>query len=119
MDRSDLRPVEFTITKKVISKKSRKSSSAKVKGIGYFHIWGTEVDKKGKEAFFGLIEDANTGNLVEVGYKSIRFLSDYEVEDLYSVAGEGKALTEEEEAESPQASPSSATPDSTGQVPAV
>lgn len=99
MDKTDLRPVEFTITKKVVSKKSKKSSSAKVRGIGYFHIWGTEVDKKGKEVFFGLVEDANTGNLLEVGYKNIRFLSDYEVEDLYSVAeAEGEAITEEESA---------------------
>ena len=102
MDRADLRPVEFTITKKVISKKSKKSSSAKVKGIGYFHIWGTDVDKKGKETFFGLVEDANTGNLLEVSYKSIRFLSDYEVEDLYSVAGDEQALSEDEAAETPE-----------------
>lgn len=100
MSRADLRPVEFSITKRVVSKKSKKSSSAKVKGVGYFHLWGTDVDKKGKEAFFGLVEDANTGNLLEVSYKSIRFLSDYEVEDLYSVAGEQHALSANETAES-------------------
>ena len=100
MSRADLRPVEFSITKRVVSKKSKKSSSAKVKGVGYFHLWGTDVDKKGKEAFFGLIEDANTGNLLEVSYKSIRFLSDYEVEDLYSVAGEQHTLSANEAAES-------------------
>lgn len=108
MSRADLRPVEFSITKKVVSKKSKKSSSAKVKCIGYFHIWGTDVDKKGKEIFFGLVEDANTGNLLEVSYKSIRFLSDYEVEDLYSggeddeapvaLAAEETALEQEAEA---------------------
>ena len=86
MNRTDLRLVEFSVTKKVKSKKSKKSTSKKIKAIGYFHIWGTNVDKKGNEKFFALIEDANTGNLVEIDSKYVRFLTDNQVETLYEMA---------------------------------
>lgn len=86
MNRTDLRLVEFSVTKKVKSKKSKKSTSKKIKAIGYFHIWGTNVDKKGNEKFFALIEDANTGNLVEIDSKYVRFLTDDQVETLYEMA---------------------------------
>lgn len=97
MNRADLRLVEFSVTKKVKSKKSKKSTSKKIKAIGYFHIWGTNADKKGNEKFFGLIEDANTGNLVEIDSKYIRFLTDDQVETLYEMAE--KVLLADEQAE--------------------
>lgn len=86
MNKTDLRLVEFSVTKKVKTKKSKKSTSKKIKAIGYFHIWGTNVDKKGNEKFFALIEDANSGNLVEIDAKYVRFLTDSQVETLYEMA---------------------------------
>ena len=75
MNRTDLRLVQYAVTKKVKTKKSKKSTSKKVKAVGYFHIWGTNADKKGNEKFYALVEDANTGNLVEVAHKDVRFLT--------------------------------------------
>ncbi|ALM49355.1 hypothetical protein AMR72_10890 [Flavobacterium psychrophilum] len=95
MNRTDLRLVQYSVTKKVKTKKSKKSTSKKVKAIGYFHIWGTNADKKGNEKFYALIEDANTGSLVEVAHKDVRFLTEDEIEMLYNQAEE--ALIEAEE----------------------
>jgi hypothetical protein len=94
MNRTDLRLVQYSVTTKVKSKKSKKSTSKKVKSIGYFHIWGANADKKGNEKFYALIEDANTGNLVEAAHKDVRFLTDNEVEMLYNQTEEA-LLTEE------------------------
>ena len=95
MNRTDLRLVQYSVTKKVQAKKSKKSTSKKVKAIGYFHIWGANADKKGTEKFYALIEDANTGNLVEVAHKDVRFLTEDEIEMLYNQVEE--AITAEEE----------------------
>lgn len=84
MNRTDLRLVQYSVTKKVKSKKSKKSTSKKVKAIGYFHIWGANADKKGNEKFYALVEDANNGNLAEVAHKDVRFLTDDEIEMLYN-----------------------------------
>lgn len=98
MSRADLRVVEYTVTQSVKSKKGKKSSK-KVKLAGFFHIWGSNADKKGKEKFFGLVEDANTGKLIEVDYKNIRFLSEAEIDGLYEAEVEEIATAEEETTE--------------------
>ncbi|RDI11945.1 hypothetical protein [Flavobacterium sp. AG291] len=100
MNRTDLRLVQYSVTQKVKSKKSKKSTSKKVKAIGYFHIWGANADKKGNEKFYALIEDANTGSLVEVAHKDVRFLTEDEVEMLYNQTEE-ILLKEEAVAEGP------------------
>ena len=100
MNRTDLRLVQYSVTQKVKSKKSKKSTSKKVKAIGYFHIWGANADKKGNEKFYALIEDANTGSLVEVTHKDVRFLTEDEVEMLYNQTEE-ILLKEEVVAEGP------------------
>jgi len=107
MNRTDLRLVQYAVTTKVKSKKSKKSTSKKVKGIGYFHIWGTNADKKGNEKFYALIEDANTGSLVEVAHKDVRFLTEDEIDMLYNQAEEAIFAAEEEEliTEGPQEAP--------------
>jgi len=97
MNRTDLRLVQYAVTTKVKGKKSKKSTSKKVKAIGYFHIWGANADKKGNEKFYALVEDANNGSLVEVAHKDVRFLTDDEIEMLYNQAEE--VLIEEEAAE--------------------
>lgn len=97
MNRTDLRLVQYSVTKKVKTKKSKKSTSKKVKAIGYFHIWGTNADKKGNEKFYALIEDANTGNLVEVAHKDVRFLTEDEIEMLYNQAEEALIEAEADE----------------------
>jgi hypothetical protein len=99
MNRTDLRLVQYAVTTKVKSKKSKKSTSKKVKSIGYFHIWGANADKKGNEKFYALIEDANTGTLVEAAHKDVRFLTDNEVEMLYNQTEE--VLLAEETVEGP------------------
>lgn len=97
MNRTDLRLVQYSVTRKVKSKKSKKSTSKKVKALGYFHIWGANADKKGNEKFYALVEDANTGALVEVAHKDVRFLTDDEVEMLYNQAEEIITAEETEE----------------------
>lgn len=104
MNRTDLRLVQYSVTTKVQSKKSKKSTSKKVKAIGYFHIWGANADKKGSEKFYALIEDANTGNLAEVAHKDVRFLTEDEVEMLYNQTEE-VLLTEEIIVEGPAEAP--------------
>ena len=88
MSREDLRLVEFSVTEKTKSKKTKKTVSKTSKKIGYFHIWGTNVDGKGNEKFYGLIEEAKTGKLVEVNYKSIRFLSEAELDTMFEEIAE-------------------------------
>ena len=100
MNRTDLRLVQYAVTRKVKSKKSKKSTSKKVKSIGYFHIWGANADKKGSEKFYALIEDANTGALVEVAHKDVRFLTEDEIEMIYNQAEEA-IIAEEEITEGP------------------
>lgn len=56
--------------------------------------------KKGNEKFYALIEDANTGSLVEVAHKDVRFLTEDEVEMLYNQTEE-ILLKEEVVAEGP------------------
>jgi hypothetical protein len=104
MNRTDLRLVQYSVTTKVKSKKSKKSTSKKVKSIGYFHIWGANADKKGNEKFYALIEDANTGNLTEVAHKDVRFLTEDEVEMIFNQAEE-VLLAEEAVAEGPAEAP--------------
>lgn len=99
MNRTDLRVVQYSVTRKVKSKKSKKSTSKKVKAIGYFHIWGANADKKGNEKFYALVEDTNTGALVEVAHKDVRFLTDDEVEMLYNQTEETLNEVNEEAAE--------------------
>lgn len=99
MNRTDLRLVQYSVTRKVKSKKSKKTTSKKVKAIGYFHIWGANADKKGNEKFYALIEDANTGALVEVSHKDVRFLTEDETEMLYNQAEEALTAETEETAE--------------------
>ncbi|MCO6147501.1 hypothetical protein [Flavobacterium sp. NRK1] len=99
MNRTDLRLVQYSVTTKVKGKKSKKSTSKKVKAIGYFHIWGANADKKGNEKFYALVEDANNGSLVEVAHKDVRFLTDDEIEMLYNQAEEVLIEEEEEAAE--------------------
>jgi hypothetical protein len=92
MNREDLRLVEFTIVEKTKAKKGRKTTKKEVKKYGYFHLWGTNVNGKGNEKFFGLIEEAATGSLLEITYKDIRFLSEAEVEEYVEAA---EAVAEE------------------------
>lgn len=82
MNREDLRLVEFTVIEKSKPKKGKKTVKKEKKKIGLFHLWGTNVNGKGNEKFYGLIEDAQTGSLLEVSFKDIRFLNDDEVEEL-------------------------------------
>ena len=84
MNREDLRTVEYTVTEKTKAKKGKKSGTKKVKKIGYFHLWGSNSDSKGKEKFFGLVEEAN-GKLLEVGYKDIKFLSDFHLDEVFEI----------------------------------
>lgn len=92
MNREDLRLVEFTVVEKTKAKKGKKTTKKEVKKYGYFHLWGTNVNGKGNEKFFGLIEEAVTGSLLEVTYKDIRFLSEAEVEEYFEAA---EAVAEE------------------------
>lgn len=95
MNREDLRPVEFTVVEKTKAKKGKKIEKTEVKKQGYFHLWGTNVNGKGNEKFFALIEDAQTGSLVEVDFKDIRFVSEAELEARFQQAPE-EANTEVE-----------------------
>lgn len=95
MYREELRVVRYTVIKKAEKKKSKKKETKKVKKVGLFHLWGREEDKKGKEVFFALVEDLETGDVVEVSSKNIRFLSDDEIDALTNESG----MTEEIEIE--------------------
>jgi hypothetical protein len=91
------RVVAYSVTEKSKSKKGKKSSTKEVSKIGLFHVWS--ASGKGNKKFTGLVEDAETGLLVEVNYKNIRFLSEAEVEELTSAAiTEAETLLEELEA---------------------
>lgn len=92
MNREDLRLVEFTVIEKSKPKKGKKTVKKEKKKIGLFHLWGTNVNGKGNEKFYGLIEDAQTGSLLEVSFKDIRFLNEDEIEELTE-----EALEEAEE----------------------
>ena len=92
MIKEDLRLVEYTVTEKSKSKKTKKTTSKTKKKIGLFHAWGTTTNGKGKEQFFGLVEDTQTGKLLEVSYKNIRFISEADLE----IIAEAVELTEEE-----------------------
>jgi hypothetical protein len=83
MNREDLRPVEFTVIEKTKAKKGKKIEKTEVKKQGYFHLWGTNVNGKGNEKFFALIEDAQTGRLVEIDFKDVRFLSEAELSERF------------------------------------
>ncbi|KAF2518285.1 hypothetical protein E0W68_09690 [Flavobacterium salilacus subsp. salilacus] len=96
MSREDLRLVEFSVTEKTKSSKTKKSVSKTKKKLGYFHIWGTNLDGKGNEKFYGLIEEAKTGKLVEVNYKNIRFLSEAELDSIFEETVE-EIITEADE----------------------
>ena len=82
MNREDLRVVEFTVIEKSKPKKGKKTVKKEKKKIGLFHLWGTNVNGKGNEKFFGLIEEVGTGFLLEISYKDIRFLNEDEIEEL-------------------------------------
>jgi len=86
MNREDLRLVEFTVIEKSKPKKGKKTVKKEKKKIGLFHLWGTNVNGKGNEKFYGLIEDAENGSLLEVSFKDIRFLNEDEVEELTEAA---------------------------------
>lgn len=86
MNREDLRLVEFTVIEKSKPKKGKKTVKKEKKKIGLFHLWGTNVNGKGNEKFYGLIEDAETGSLLEVSFKDIRFLNEDEIEELTEAA---------------------------------
>ena len=91
MIKEDLRLVEYTVTEKSKSKKTKKTTSKTKKKIGLFHAWGTTTNGKGKEQFFGLVEDTQTGKLLEVSYKNIRFINEADLE----IIAEAEELTEE------------------------
>jgi hypothetical protein len=93
MIKEDLRLVEYTVTEKIKSKKTKKTTSKTKKKIGLFHAWGTTTNGKGKEQFFGLVEDTQTGKLLEVSYKNLRFVND---EADLEIFAEAEELTEEE-----------------------
>lgn len=93
MNREEMRVVEFVVTEKSKSKKGKKASKKEVKKIGLFHVWA--ASGKGSKKFTGLVEDAETGLLIEIGYKNIRFLKDEELEMLTDAAIlEAEALLE-------------------------
>ncbi|WP_297333359.1 hypothetical protein [Flavobacterium sp.] len=92
MIKEDLRLVEYTVTEKSKSKKTKKTTSKTKKKIGLFHAWGTTTNGKGKEQFFGLVEDTQTGKLLEVSYKNLRFINEADLE----IFAETEELTEEE-----------------------
>lgn len=90
------RVVAYSVTEKSKSKKGKKTTK-EVSKIGLFHVWS--ATGKGNKKFTGLVEDAQTGLLVEVNYKNIRFLNDLEIEELTSAAiTEAESLLEEIEA---------------------
>ncbi|MFP9100293.1 hypothetical protein ACLI09_14680 [Flavobacterium sp. RHBU_24] len=96
MNREDLRVVEFTVIEKSKPKKGKKTVKKEKKKIGLFHLWGTNVNGKGNEKFFGLIEEVSTGYLLEISYKDIRFLNEEELEELADNAlAEADALLSE------------------------
>lgn len=99
MYREELRVVEFTITKKVEKKKSKKKETKKFKKLGLFHLWGREEDKKGKETFFALVEDLESGEIIEVKAKGLRFLSDDEISSITDEDGNVIKEIETESAE--------------------
>jgi len=93
MNREEMRVVEFVVTEKSKSKKGKKASKKEVKKIGLFHVWA--ASGKGSKKFTGLVEDAETGLLIEIGYRNIRFLNDEELEMLTDAAIlEAEALLE-------------------------
>lgn len=96
MNREDLRVVEFTVIEKSKPKKGKKTVKKEKKKIGLFHLWGTNVNGKGNEKFFGLIEEVSTGFLLEISYKDIRFLNEEELEEMADNAlAEADALLSE------------------------
>lgn len=99
MYREELRVVQFTVTKKVSKKNSKKEETKKVKKLGLFHLWGREEDKKGKETFFALVEDLKNGEVMEVKSKSLRFLSDEEIEAISEETNLEEESSEEESLE--------------------
>lgn len=97
MSREELRIVEFVVTEKGKTKKGKKPSKKEVRKLGFFHVWATSG--KGTKKFTGLVEDTETGLLVEIGYKNIRFLSEAELDTLTDAAiEEAEALLLAEEA---------------------
>lgn len=54
---------------------------------GLFHVWKKNVDNDGSEHYIGLIEDLDTGRIVEADYNGIRFLTSKEVLDLVPQKG--------------------------------
>lgn len=97
MNREDLRLVEFTVIEKTKAKKGKKTQKKARKLYGFFHLWGTNVNGKGNEKFFGLVEEAITGSLLEISYKDIRFLSEAEIEEYLEAADDADAETDTEE----------------------
>lgn len=97
MVKDDLRLVEYSISQKGKSKKGKKRASGKK--FGFFHAWGTAAGNKGKEKFFGLIEDTETGRLSEVGFKKIRFVDEFAVEEVITEAEETVAADTAAQAE--------------------
>lgn len=84
MSQEELRIVEFLVTEKGRTKKGKKPSKKEVRKLGFFHVWATTG--KGTKKFTGLVEDAETGLLIEIGYKNIRFLSEAELDALTDAA---------------------------------
>jgi hypothetical protein len=109
MNREDLRVVQFTVIEKTKAKKGKKTQKKEKKKYGYFHLWGTNVNGKGNEKFFGLVEEAVSGSLLEVSYKDIRFLSEAETEEYFEEA----EADSEETTEEVLALEQNATPEST------
>jgi len=106
MNREDLRVVEFTVIETTKAKKGKKTQKKARKFYGFFHLWGTNVNGKGNEKFFGLVEEAATGSLLEVSYKDIRFLSEAEIEDYH----EAQAGFEDTADETPEVEEITETP---------
>ncbi len=96
MYKEELRVVQFTVLKKVTKKNSKKKETKKVKKLGLFHLWGREEDKKGKETFFALVEDLENGDVLEVKSKSLRFLSEEEIDAISEEIVVEEELSEEE-----------------------
>ncbi|MFL9845242.1 hypothetical protein [Flavobacterium rhizosphaerae] len=124
MNREDLRPVAFTVTEKV--KKGKKTATKTKTKSGYFHLWGSVVDKKGKEEFYALVEDAKTGKLLEVSFKDIRFVNEI-TEEIFIEAFEGEVneteatpeTTEANAEQVPAETASEVTPETVAEAPAV
>ncbi|MCU4189796.1 hypothetical protein WFZ85_01265 [Flavobacterium sp. j3] len=82
MTKPDLRLVEYVTNADYTEKVLKNHPNNK---IGYFHLWRVQQKNYGSDYFIGLVEDLKTGELYQLTAERIRFLTEKEVVDFYTV----------------------------------